>query len=51
MIADAVTAIGIMIAFYYGLTGFACTWYYRKTLRGQRLRLLDARRHPDHSAG
>jgi len=22
-----------MIAFYYGLTGFACAWYYRKTLR------------------
>ncbi len=25
-------AIGLFIAFYYGLTGFACTWYYRKTL-------------------
>ena len=23
-----------MIAFYYGLTGFACAWYYRKTLTG-----------------
>jgi amino acid transporter len=34
VIADAVTALGMMIAFYYGLTGFACTWYYRKTLRG-----------------
>ncbi len=33
VIADAVTAIGLFIAFYYGLTGFACTWYYRKTLR------------------
>ncbi len=21
-----------MIAFYYGLTGFACVWYYRKSL-------------------
>jgi hypothetical protein len=21
-----------MIAFYYGLTGFACAWYYRKDL-------------------
>jgi hypothetical protein len=28
-----VTAIGLYIAFYYGLTGFACAWYYRKTLR------------------
>jgi amino acid transporter len=32
VIADAVTAIGLYIAFYYGLTGFACAWYYRKTL-------------------
>ena len=31
-IADAVTAIGLYIAFYYGLTGFACVWYYRHTL-------------------
>ena len=34
LIADAVTAIGMVIAFYYGLTGFACTWYYRKELTG-----------------
>jgi amino acid transporter len=33
VIADAVTAIGLFIAFYYGLTGFACAWYYRATLR------------------
>jgi len=33
VIADAVSAIGLWIAFYYGLTGFACAWYYRKTLR------------------
>ena len=32
VIADSVTALGAMIAFYYGLTGFACVWYYRKTL-------------------
>jgi amino acid transporter len=32
-IADAVTAIGLYIAFYYGLTAFACVWYYRRTLR------------------
>ncbi|HEY7012124.1 MAG TPA: APC family permease [Streptosporangiaceae bacterium] len=31
-IADAVTAIGLYIAFYYGLTAFACVWYYRATL-------------------
>ena len=32
LIPDAVTAIGIWIAFYYGLTGFTCAWYYRKVL-------------------
>jgi amino acid transporter len=25
-------SIGLMIAFYYGLTGFACVYFYRKTL-------------------
>jgi len=30
---DAVTALGFYIAFYYGLTGFACGWYYRRNLR------------------
>ena len=33
VIADSVSALGVMIAFYYGLTGFACAWYYRRTLR------------------
>jgi len=32
VIGDSVTALGAMIAFYYGLTGFACVWYWRKTL-------------------
>ena len=32
-IGDAVTAIGLYIAFYYGLTAFSCTWYYRRSLR------------------
>ncbi len=36
LILDAVTAIGMMIAFYYGLTGFACAWYYRRELQGVR---------------
>jgi amino acid transporter len=31
-IADAVTAIGLYIAFYYGLTAFSCVWYYRRSL-------------------
>ena len=33
------TAIGLYIAFYYGLTGFACAWYYRKTLRSSQRNL------------
>ena len=36
VIGDCVTAIGLMIAFYYGLTGFACAWYYRGTMDNQR---------------
>ncbi len=32
VIVDSVTALGIWIAFYYGLTGLACFAYYRKTL-------------------
>jgi amino acid transporter len=32
ILGDSVTATGFAIAFYYGLTGFACTWYYRKEL-------------------
>jgi amino acid transporter len=32
IIADSVSALGVMIAFYYGLTGFACAWYYRNNL-------------------
>jgi amino acid transporter len=29
---DSVTATGFGIAFYYGLTGLACTWYFRREL-------------------
>jgi amino acid transporter len=29
---DSIAALGLMIAFYYGLTGFACTIYYRREL-------------------
>ena len=31
-ITNAVLAIGLQIAFYYGLTGIAATWYYRHLL-------------------
>ncbi len=32
VIADSIDALGVMIAFYYGLTGFSCVWYYRRNL-------------------
>ncbi len=32
VIVDSVSALGTMIAFYYGLTGFSCVWYYRASL-------------------
>jgi amino acid transporter len=31
VIADSVSALGVMIAFYYGLTGFTSVWFYRHT--------------------
>jgi len=32
VLADAVVAIGFPICFYYGFTGVACGWYYRRDL-------------------
>jgi amino acid transporter len=32
VISDSVTSCGVFIALYYGTTGFACAWWYRKTL-------------------
>ncbi len=32
ILADSVTATGFGIAFYYGLTGLACPWFFRKEL-------------------
>src|SRR5580692_4086734 len=32
VISDSVSALGVWIAFYYGLTGLSCVWYYRRTL-------------------
>lgn len=37
VLADSIAAVGLLIAFYYGLTGFACVWYYRHHLRGKDL--------------
>ncbi len=30
VLSDTITALGMMICFYYGLTAFACVWYFRK---------------------
>jgi amino acid transporter len=32
VISDSVTALGVLIAFYYGLTGLTCFWFYRRSL-------------------
>jgi amino acid transporter len=32
ILADSIAALGLMIAFYYGITGFACAIYYRREL-------------------
>jgi hypothetical protein len=33
-LGDAILSIGLLIAFYYGVTGLACVWFFRKDLRG-----------------
>ena len=37
VLADSIAAVGLMIAFYYGFTGFACVWFFRRQLRGRNL--------------
>jgi len=32
VISDSVSALGVLIAFYYGFTGLTCFWFYRKNL-------------------
>jgi amino acid transporter len=32
VLSDTITSIGLAITFYYALTGFACAWYFRRTL-------------------
>ncbi len=32
VLLDTIYALGIMICFYYGLTAFACIWYFRREL-------------------
>ncbi len=42
ILADSALAVGLLIAFYYGLTGFASAWYFRND-RGTGFRELNAR--------
>jgi len=39
---DSIAALGLMIAFYYGLTGFACALYHRRQARHSAKALLFA---------
>lgn len=32
ILGDSIAAVGLMIAFYYGMTGFACVWFYRRQI-------------------
>jgi amino acid transporter len=32
VLGDSILGLGFAIAFYYGLTGFACAWYFRHAL-------------------
>lgn len=32
VLADSASSVGLLIAFYYGLTGFACAWFFRDEL-------------------
>lgn len=34
LLREVVNAVGVYIAIYYGLSAFACAWYYRRTLAG-----------------
>src|SRR3954452_36674 len=36
VLQDSILAVGILIAFYYGLTGFACAWQFRHDLKSPR---------------
>ncbi|MCX6388303.1 MAG: APC family permease [Solirubrobacterales bacterium] len=33
VLADSLTGCGFLVCFYYGLTGYACVWYFRHELR------------------
>jgi len=41
VLTDTIGSLGLLIAFYYGLTGYACVWFYRKALRNTTSDLLN----------
>ena len=32
ILQDSILSLGLAIAFYYGITGYACVWYFRREL-------------------
>ena len=62
VLTDTIYSLGIMICFYYGLTAFACIWYFRHELFARRPELRvqaavpvagrarSARGLPDHAS-
>ncbi len=40
VLADTISALGLMIAFYYGMTGYACVWWFRHDLTNSARELL-----------
>ncbi len=40
VLGDTVASIGLLIAFYYSMTGFACVWFFRHDLFGSSRALL-----------
>ncbi len=32
ILQDSIASLGLAIAFYYGITGYSCVWYYRREL-------------------
>ena len=45
-LADSIASLGLAVAFYYGITAFACVVYFRRTLFTQRPALLPPRAAP-----
>jgi amino acid transporter len=40
VLGDTISSLGLMIAFYYGLTGISCVWWFRHELLTSRRNLL-----------